>query len=96
MSWQCYLVTEVPGRDFVFDVPGEGLQTYSMLRPGAMWFDDGDPDDLVVKLPSGSEWYIDRGRVLNEQTTGNDVCLTTCVKLSEFFGKPITEIWEKP
>lgn len=30
------------------------------------------------------------------ETTGSDVCLTTCVKLSEFFGKPILEIWEKP
>lgn len=29
------------------------------------------------------------------ETTGNDVCLSTCVKLSEFFGKPILEIWEK-
>lgn len=30
------------------------------------------------------------------ETCGNDVCLSTCVKLSEFFGKPITEIWTKP
>jgi DNA-binding XRE family transcriptional regulator len=30
------------------------------------------------------------------ETCGNDVYLSTCVKLSEFFGKPITEIWEKP
>ena len=30
------------------------------------------------------------------ENCGNDVCLSTCVKLSEFFGKPITEIWEKP
>lgn len=30
------------------------------------------------------------------ETCGNDVCLSTCVKLSDFFGKPITEIWEKP
>lgn len=30
------------------------------------------------------------------ETCGNDVCLSTCVRLSEFFGKPIMEIWEKP
>jgi DNA-binding XRE family transcriptional regulator len=30
------------------------------------------------------------------ETCGNDVCLSTCVKLSEFFAKPILEIWEKP
>ncbi len=29
------------------------------------------------------------------ENCGNDVCLSTCVKLSEFFGKPITEIWTK-
>ncbi len=29
------------------------------------------------------------------ETNGNDVCLSTCVKLSEFFGKPITEIWTR-
>lgn len=30
------------------------------------------------------------------ETCGNDVCLSTCVKLSEFFGVPITQIWTKP
>ena len=30
------------------------------------------------------------------ETTGNDVCLSTCVKLSKFFGKSILEIWEAP
>jgi DNA-binding XRE family transcriptional regulator len=30
------------------------------------------------------------------ETCGNDVCLSTCVKLSEFFGKPIREIWTNP
>jgi DNA-binding XRE family transcriptional regulator len=30
------------------------------------------------------------------ETCGNDVCLSTCVKLSAFFGKPITEIWIAP
>lgn len=29
------------------------------------------------------------------ETCGNDVCLSTCVKLSEFFGRGILEIWEK-
>jgi DNA-binding XRE family transcriptional regulator len=29
------------------------------------------------------------------ETCGNDVCLSTCVKLSKFFGKPILEIWTK-
>lgn len=29
------------------------------------------------------------------ENTGNDVCLSTAVKLSEFFGKQITEIWSK-
>lgn len=68
MPWTCFLVTEIPGEEFLFDVPGEGMRTFSMLQPGAMWFDNGDKDDLVVKLPSGSEWYIDRGRLINEQT----------------------------
>lgn len=30
------------------------------------------------------------------ETCGNDVYLSTCVKLAEFFAKPILEIWEKP
>lgn len=30
------------------------------------------------------------------ENNGSDVCLSTCVKLAEFFGKPILEIWEKP
>lgn len=30
------------------------------------------------------------------ETCGNDVCLGTAVKLSEFFGVPIMEIWSKP
>jgi putative transcriptional regulator len=30
------------------------------------------------------------------ETCGNDVTLGTAVKLSEFFGIPISEIWTKP
>lgn len=29
------------------------------------------------------------------ETNGRDACLSSCVRLSEFFGKPIPEIWEK-
>lgn len=30
------------------------------------------------------------------EVQGNDVCLSTCVRLAAFFGKPIEEIWVKP
>lgn len=30
------------------------------------------------------------------EVCGNDVCLSTCVRLAEFFGKPIQDIWVKP
>lgn len=30
------------------------------------------------------------------ENCGNDVCLLTAVLLSEFFGKPVNEIWTKP
>jgi DNA-binding XRE family transcriptional regulator len=30
------------------------------------------------------------------EVQGNDVCLSTCVRLAKFFGKPIEQIWVKP
>lgn len=60
MAWQCYMVEL---RDYEFYKDGQRI-AFTDLAPGAMWFDDGE---LCVKLPSGSEWLIDRGRRLNEQ-----------------------------
>lgn len=60
MPYQCFMV-EV--REGVFFQDGKPV-TYDSFQPGAMWFDEGE---LCVKLPSGAEWNIDRGRILNAQ-----------------------------
>lgn len=69
MSWPCYLVEHFPGVSLWHEVGDKSKHLqWKDLKPGAMWFeDDGDPNDLVVKLPSGSEWHIDRGRHMNAQ-----------------------------
>lgn len=68
MPWPCYLVEHCPGVP-LWRLPGSAEFTlgWKDLRPGAMWFEDGDPNDLVVKLPSNSEWHVDRGRLMNSQ-----------------------------
>lgn len=68
MHWPCYLVEHCPGVS-LWRLPGETEYKFGWndLRPGAMWFEDGDLNDLAVKLPSNSEWFVDRGRLMNEQ-----------------------------
>ncbi len=65
MSWTCYLV-ELRGCDFY---QNDRVVLFNDLKPGAMWSDDGE---LTVKLPSGSEWNMDRGRLLNAAKKGRD------------------------
>lgn len=39
---------------------------------------------------------MSRGGYCQAENWGDDVKLTTALKLSEFFGVPIAEIWSKP
>jgi hypothetical protein len=76
MAWPCYMVEFWPDASLFWrevkpdNRPWSELSCdeknaclrWNDLRPGAMWWDDGE---LFVKLPSGSEWNIDRGRIIN-------------------------------
>lgn len=59
MAWKCYMVILEPSGFFR---DAGTLCSYRSLPPGAMWWDHGE---LVVKLPGGGEWNIDRGRLIN-------------------------------
>lgn len=68
MPWMCYMVEPVIGSGGMFSRDGE-MVPWSKLEPGAMWFDG---EELFCKIPggsAGSEWMIDRGRMLNEDPT---------------------------
>ena len=69
MAWVCYMV-EV-GPEGFFTIPGKtGFVHFNDLKPGAMWWEDSGHTELMVKLPSNSEWNIDRGRIINAQRPG--------------------------
>lgn len=58
------MVEPVIGVSYMFLHEGK-LKTWSQLDPGAMWLEDGE---LVCKIPggsAGSEWQVDRGRLMN-------------------------------
>ncbi len=79
MAWKCYMVEFCPQEPSFwrllnpdnppwFEVSGVKPLQWADLAPGAMWWDGGD---LNVKLPSGSEWNIDRGRIHNATNPAN-------------------------
>jgi hypothetical protein len=71
MPYVCYMVEQYPDAEApgIWRLPGDerGLLTWDDLKPGAMWWDDGE---LCVKLPSGCDFNLDRGRLLNAAKTG--------------------------
>jgi hypothetical protein len=69
MPWQCFLVKDLgyppPHEMRTFELADGSHVFWRDLKPGAMWFEDGE---LVVKLPGGAvgnEWNVDRGRAIN-------------------------------
>lgn len=67
MSWQCFMVKFSPQGGNWFELADGTTVNFSDLAPGAMWWED---EDLVVKLPSNTDWNIDRGARINA-TIGN-------------------------
>ena len=82
MSWPCYMVEKAEKRLMREDPDGSktyhwfwrtsdgSLVPWDELKPGAMWWEreDGEPDELCVKLPGGSRgttWNIDQGKRIN-------------------------------
>ena len=65
MAWPCFMVEmhEHSANGWIFKHDGK-LCTFYDLPVGAMFLDEGE---LTVKLPSGSEWNMDRGRIINAQ-----------------------------
>jgi hypothetical protein len=63
MAWKCFMVEYLDAPSFYFRHDGK-VVSFNDLPVGAMYFEDGE---LVVKLPSGSEWNIDQGRNYNSQ-----------------------------
>lgn len=72
MPWPCYMVVYVPDSGSFFRLPDGQIVHFNDLAPGAMWWEDEEKTELVVKLPSNSEWNIDRGRILNSQKAGRN------------------------
>lgn len=53
---------------WLVETPGgnpQAIPDFASLPVGAMYYEDPEKTELVVKLPSGTDWNMDRGRVLN-------------------------------